>query len=226
MGRRPATVAFLIAALAVGGLCAAAIFAPAAAQGPIQGVVQASAVVIAVTSLWAGMHNRKVDRVLELHRELTTGQLGDARTRLGWLYRRNRMPDKHLPRLPRFELPRGAYIDVTLPVESPGQVVGAKSEAPPVINDEPSPRKDADRILRYFERVCAAQVRGSLDNRTAALLLGWHAAWWDRAVITDADDQTALPLRRFADWARRYASRQSADEEFAYWSARTDRDFG
>ena len=164
------------------------------------------ALVIAVIAQAGDIGNRKVDRVLELHREMTSGQTGDARTRLGWFYRHSRS-NGTLPRLTRAQLKSETYKESDMDCAAP------------------TPRLDSDRLLRFFERVNAARDQGSLDDYSAALLLGRQATWWDRAIRRDDDDPTRRPLAVFADWSSDFVRGKANDPRFAGWATRTELDF-
>lgn len=163
------------------------------------------ALAIALLAQWGESADRKVDRVMDFHRELTSGPTGEARTRLGWLYREERKKGQ-LPTYTRRRLRNKSYT-----IASP---------------QGDSPRTDADRLLRFFERANAARVRGSLDEPTAALLLGMHATWWNKAIGDDETDPTRLPLRSLADWSAEYVSNHPHYPGFENWIVRTRQDFG
>lgn len=209
MRRKRAVIALVaLAAITVGGLLIPIGATPevyAAVTGAIQAFGVVMALAIAIFAQSGEISDRKVDRVLGLHQELTSGPTGDARTRLGWFYRARRS-DGLLPTLTRADLHSATYQD------------GQQSAR--------TPRLDSDRVLRFFERVNAARLRGSLDDYTAALLLGRHATWWNRAIAAETPDPTRSPLASMADWATAYAVSHADDEGFQDWNARTDLDFG
>lgn len=210
MKRKTAAVWLVV----VGVITVAGLLAPLGASpevyGAVTGAIQAfsvtMALVIALLAQWGDSADRKVDRVLDLHRELTSGPTGEARTSLGWFYRHARTAGG-LPTYTRAELKARSY-------EARRQ-------------DRVTPRMDADRILRFFERAEAARSRGSLDEPTAALLLGRHATWWDSAIRDDGEtDPTRAPLRSMAAWAAQYVSEHPNHRGFKDWNVRTEQDFG
>lgn len=81
------------------------------------------------------------------------------------------------------------------------------------------------KVLRYFERVQAARVSDSLEDRLAASLLGSHAAYWDLALELD-DKASRRPLHDFASWANDFAENSVGDALFTGWGATRSREFG
>lgn len=146
--------------------------------------------------------DRRVDRTLDLHRELVSGEVGEARARLVQVTRLT-----HPPRpIDRKLLSRSAL------------------QGPPVAGSTAS-YEDVVALLRFFERVDATRRAGSLDNVVAASLIGSHACWWDRAILAD-DTKARKPLRSFAQWAMFVAEENSGDDRFHDWGVSTNRDWG
>jgi hypothetical protein len=137
-----------------------------------------------------------VERTIELHRNLTTGEVGAARdrfTELMWRIGQARRPGScHQPTFDelmgkRFADLSDEQVDLTA---YPEDLPGADS----------SPLRDLYKVLWCFERIWAAHDASLLDGTLSDRLLAKHAIWWDQLVIGvhDADTQHRQALRDLA----------------------------
>ena len=129
---------------------------------------------IAAATLRGDSRDRRVDRVLELHHELISGETGAARTRLGAHFRRNGT--------------KPWVLQATIDQLADGHVgISSKYQDASIkrrrwVRRQPAwppetPRDDAALLLRFFERAWLAQATGSLDDSMCASLIGTHAGW-------------------------------------------------
>jgi hypothetical protein len=151
----------------------------------VQAVGVIFALFLAGVSLQRDSHDRRVDRVMDLHRELVSGELSGPRFRLS----------RHLRELGSNGLVRSVSIwqlgtEGNLKYTDPEGGVTAS--------------RDLSLLLRYFERVNAAREAGTLDEDLLVRLLGRHAGWWSEAILDAPDGPPVGPalseLRNLAIW--------------------------
>lgn len=172
--------------------------------GAIQTLGVLLALVVAVATLRSDSRDRRVDRVLSFHREFTTGEVGEARSRLGQLIK-GRMVDGEIAQSDiRNDLSLNTYGDVSRTA---------------------TPVHDRNLLLRYFERVWIAHDRGSLDDLMLTALVGRHATWWDRALPQETTT-ARVPLARLAEWSNRYAEANAREPSLEGWGQTRRADFG
>jgi arsenate reductase len=226
-GRRPW---FLPGAAAL--LAAAVVFAPAEHVNPdtfgawaagIQVVLVTASLLFAYQALRADNHDRRVDRVLALHNELTIGDVNEGRSRLARHLRTHGPGEERPTRASKAQLesdpvlshygrrPRVARLPTGLRIRH---------------FEGPAPATDLARILRTFERARSVQMANSAFDPLMADLLGRHAVWWDEAIVFD-DRATRLALREFANWSTDYARMHR--QKYSYlegWFTYVSSDFG
>lgn len=173
--------------------------------------IQALAVVPAITaaalSLLADSHDRRVDRVLEFHQQLTSGELQAARLRLVGHLRRHGSSGKAR------------------------QATRDELRADPVLSRYTSdankirPIDDINLMLRFFERVNAARIAGSVNLPLLVELVGRHAGWLDQA-IGQEDQVPRAPLHDLATWANEFAvANQGKYPYLSNWGSNRAEDF-
>jgi len=172
--------------------------------------IQAFGVVIAlglgVWTLKTDSRDRRVDRVLALHQELTTGEVGEARSRLA-----HHLGAGSEPRVIRRASRNQLKSDPAL------------QNYKPLVEGQ-SPDHDLTLLLRFFERVHVAQLRGSLDDLMLTALIGRHVDWWDSAI--DREERAArLPMAQLSDWTNSYAERHSTNRALENWGRTRSHDF-
>jgi hypothetical protein len=174
--------------------------------GAVQAFGVLVALIIAVGTLRTDTKDRRVDRTLQLHQELTSGEIGEARRRLGIHFRE----------------------------KGSGTIVGRAHIAD--LRDDPgmskytlfpeeSPYQDVNLLMRFFERARLVQVRESIDEPLFVELIGRHAAWWESALLPDQTN-ARLALKELASWVNQYARDHRSDYQFLKnWGLTRARDF-
>ena len=171
----------------------------AAYAGGIQAIGVILTLYVAAATLTRDSKDGRVDRVLNLHSDLVGGDIGAARSRLGrWIRSQDMKP------ISRRSLQSSV---VTNPANSA----------------EKQRYEDLHALLRLFERIDGARLQGALDADSAVLLLGPHAAWWDRAIEWD-DTLGRKYLHSFARWCYKHVEKRKNDVRFSNWNE-ADRDF-
>ncbi len=158
----------------------------AALASTIQAIAVVPAIAIAAIALTADSHDKRVDRVLDFHKEFNSGEVLEATVRLGAHLRDHGKNGKVRP-VDRDEL-------VSDPVLSKYNT-----------EQESTPRADAGIILRFFDRANAARVAQTVDLPLMAELIGRNAAWWNKAIIGPGSGISRTPLRDLANWADEFA---------------------
>jgi len=175
----------------------------------LQAVGILGAAALAVETLKSDRHDKLADRSLSLHRELTGGELGEARRRLALHLRRfgtDREPVRQVLISELRDMPQYA------------------TYAPPVSSGS-SPFQDANLLVRFFERCRLVQRSGSIDEPIFVELIGRHAAWWNLALLPDHTN-ARLALHRLADWANDYAVTRHAKYDYLNnWASERRLDF-
>lgn len=177
--------------------------------GALTGGVQAIGVVVALAlgtaTLRSDSRDRRVDRVLALHQELFGGEVQAARIRLV-----NHMRSGSSRRAK--VVSRADLADGSLAEYSSSSVY--------------LPRRDANVLLRFFERANAARLAKAVYLPLYATLIGGHAAWWDKAIRYDRSWPARQHLAELGSWAHDYARiNQSRHPNLALWLSRIDDDF-
>ena len=169
----------------------------------------ALALLIAAVTFRSDVRDRKVDRTLALHAELTTGDTNDARLRLVRALR---------------ELPRcgaGHLVPARYSLFDEG---GSLSEHETGL--ESLPINDRSDLLRFAERARMAWDSGSVDDAMFVELIGRHLTWWNCAL---EDSNASTGRRALMSVAKRcdsYADRHKDHAYFADWGVTRTRDFG
>jgi hypothetical protein len=127
----------------------------------VQAVVVLFALGVALVTYLGDSRDRRVDRVFALHQELTTGEVGESRRRLGAFLRERGTPTNpvYSVSIQELRLDKASFQYANPNGRTPGA--------------------DASVLLRFFERSRTAQATGSLDDRMFAALVGRHATWWE-----------------------------------------------
>lgn len=170
-----------------------------AKKAELPGLIQACSVIISLAIALAVFRSdsaaKKTDRVHELHHELTTGEVGAARARLGHFLRVQGDGDT---------VRQVSVSDLELEGDYPKY--GKEDK-------EHMPRRDATTVLRFFERARFAQLDGAVDDRAFLWLVGYQAIWWALA-ITHRGAQLTYSTWQLALWAEAYIDKhREADQE-------------
>jgi hypothetical protein len=156
----------------------------------------------AAETLYSDQRDRRVDRVLAFHEELTAGPTGEARARLARFLREQGEPDGAVLQVSRQQL-----------IDDPKvQKYSANSDA-----GASTPHVDLTLILRLFERVRIAHAAESLDEHLLASLIGRHAGWWDLAIAEDDQDTLRIPLKKLGAWSNTYRDAHKDQPGFENW---------
>jgi len=138
-----------------------------------------AAVVVAFVRLRAGQHATKVQRAIDLHRDLTTGEVGEARDRFATLMW------KHGERLAgRNQCHAPTWLELLPDVlggGDRGRLGEYRTEDKIPGAEGAEPMRDLYTVLWCFERIEAGRAGGALDSRMLDDLIAPHAVWWDEA---------------------------------------------
>jgi hypothetical protein len=171
----------------------------------------AAGIRVAGETLRSDQRDRRVDRVLAFHEELTgSGPTGVARSRLARFLREQGGPGSVVLQVGREQLVE----DPRVQTYSRGTAAGAST-----------PHTDLTLILRLFERIRISQVAESLDDHLLASLIGRHAGWWDLAIADDDKDTLRIPLERLAEWCDAYRDENPNQPGFENWGDSRSRAF-
>lgn len=168
---------------------------------------------VGLFQLWSGLKAIRVQRTIDLHRDLTTGEVGRAADRLSTLlwkegerrFGRNRCYAPEWPELLTAVRGTGGAGRLGEYIDSDRVVDFASSE----------PLRDLYALLWCFERIEAGRASRALDRVLLASLIEPHAAWWSCALqhVRPSDTTHVSALRRltssFSD-----ASMSAAERDF------------
>jgi hypothetical protein len=171
------------------------------------------ALTVAVATYLSNSRNKRIEQVYDFHKELTVGDIGEARIRLSRLIYSQERRDVDPPLLR--EISRSEVREGTLTYREAS---------------EHKPDYDWTLLIRFFERVWNAQRQRSLDDLAVARLIGGHARWWDLALDAEKDTRTRDEVRRalseFAQWASRYQEEHPDEPRLGDWGDQLERTFG
>jgi hypothetical protein len=184
-----------------------------ALSGGIQAFGVLLALAIAAATLVSDSHDRRVDRVLQLHEMFTTPQMEAIRDRLRDHFRNHSDGTSRL---------RAVSLDE---LDSKGNLAKYSDD-----DSTHSPYKDIRLLLRFMERASAARASHTVDEALFHELIGRHAAWWAVAVGKDpaASPHLLNPLLDLAAWADEYHKRHSSSTKYYMqsWGKGRQQDFG
>lgn len=134
------------------------------------------------------------ERAIAAHRDLTVGEVGEARDRLTTLF---------------WQEGEGAFgrnvcwrpLSFAELLPPNGRLSSYHDEV--LDGDRSEPMRDLFKILWSFERIDAIRTGGAADEDLLHSLVAFHAVWWDEAVrhITEADVRSRGALVSLAGWA-------------------------
>lgn len=189
--RRPYIIGFLIGLTILIVFLVSASLLTAAQYGTLASTIQAIAVIPAITiaaiALNNDSHDRRVDRVLDFHRELNSGYVQDAMTRLSGHLREHSADGRVRP---------------TSREELKDDQVLSKYRSNQISN----PWADAGIIQQFFQRANAARVAETVDLPLTAELVGRSAAWWSLAIKDPGYGISLSPMRELAAWTDEFAA--------------------
>jgi hypothetical protein len=174
----------------------------------IQAIAVIPAITIAALALTGDNRGKRVDRVLDFHKEFNSGEIQKATVRLTAHLRDHGVNGRARP-MSRDELRH-----------DPALSKYNKSS-------EYNPRSDILLILRFFERVNAARMARVVDSALLVELIGRHAAWWNMAIQYTDDEPPRVSLRSLTEWADDFASANQGKYSYLRnWGKNLDREFG
>jgi len=179
----------------------------AAYSAALQAIGVLFALILAGMALNSDRHDKRVDRVLQLHSELVNGETQAARIRL--IDHLRRWGEGQVRIVTRDEL-----------LNTPG--LSAYQDG-----SNFSPMQDANNVLRFFERANAAVKWSSVYEPLFHRLIIRHARWWD-VVLRESSETWAGrdALSELTAWGLAYEARHPDLAYLASWQASRDRDFG
>jgi hypothetical protein len=175
---------------------------------------------IAAIALRNDTYDRRVDRVYQLHQELTSGSLDAGRRRLVDHLKSHRDTNNKIIRLSKAQLRDDPIYNsyITSPT-----LLGAASPPSPIS----TPIKDLGALLRFFERARVLQLSGSADTPVFLELIGRHSAWFTCAIKL-GNSNTRRALKALGSWADDEADSLKYDDRYPYlreWGVTRTNDF-
>jgi hypothetical protein len=152
-----------------------------------------TAFLVGAIAIYLDGRDRRVDRVYSLHRELTVGELDDARRRLVDHLRKHSGPGP----LQRRYSPDELRVDSSLNHYDSHQ-------------QDFTPRSDLGLLLRFFERTRLVREVGSAHDAVFVELVGRHAGWWN-CVIKNDNRKSRKGLMELGTWADDFARKIRTD---------------
>jgi hypothetical protein len=137
-----------------------------------QTLLVGGALVFARRQLIDSQTGQAIERVLELHDHLTTGEVGAARHRLGTAL----WTDKERFPTPEDPLRCGRVWVMDRGNRKPYEATHSESSTPT------TPGQDIYRILWCFQRAGEAYTSDIVDKALFIRLIGQHVMWWDIAM--------------------------------------------
>jgi hypothetical protein len=166
----------------------------------------AGSLVVAAAAILNGNAGHRLDRTVLLHEQFVSGELQAARLRLG----------DHLREVSN----DGWVYQPTQSELRSGGKLGSYAH-----NSSHSPREDASRIVRYFERAYETLRANSVYEPFFLRTIGREACWWARAFERDSTSSSAQQaLQNLAKWADAYEARLRS-ESIPDWGQQREKDF-
>lgn len=148
--------------------------------GEITAVVTAIAALAAASGSWVqigkGQRALRVQRTIDLHRDLTSGEVGAARDRLShlmWTWG-ERMAGENVCHAPLWD----ELMPDVLADGSRGELARYIDTAVETGANRAEPLRDLYKVLWCFERIEAGRKKRVLDDHFLSQLIAPHAVWW------------------------------------------------
>jgi hypothetical protein len=180
-------------------------------EDAVQTGVVVLALTVAVATYLSNSRNKRIEQVYDFHKEMTTGEIGEARRRLlRLIYSQQRASLPPLREINRSEVRDGGAL------ASYGK------------DTKYDPDTDWTLVIRFYQRAWNARRRGSFDDLTVVNLIGRSACWWDLALNTfnHEQDKARLALSQFAQWTNRYQEEHPDEPQLADWGGQRKSEFG
>lgn len=178
-------------------------------------------VVVAVWQVHGGQTAIKVQRVIDLHADLTTGEVGNARSRFTALMWKHgeRQAGSNACHLPLWE----EILPSPTTENGKGGLSGYLAFEAIATSQDAEPLRDLYAVLWCFERIEAGRAGGALDKRMLIELVAPHAIWWNSLTekISDKNTRHVQGLRRLAkelqgeQTVRKMGLQEWADRDFS-----------
>ena len=209
---RPYVLGCIIGVLILAALLISTSLLSANQYGSLASAIQAAAVIpaiaIAALALTRDSRDKRVDRVLDLHKELHSNDLEEAKARLTAHLRKHGIDGKIRP---------------TSREELRDDPVLSRYDS----NSQFSPKADADLLFRFFERADVARLSNSVEAPLLVELIGRAATWWDLAITGVIDEVPRSHLKELAEWSNDFAIDHR--HKYSYlqnWGSNRNREFG
>lgn len=164
----------------------------------IAALIGSATVFVGIWQLYAGNKAMRVQRVIDLHRDLTTGEVGEARDRFTSLMWKAGEETAGRNRCHRFR-----WEEIQSPVRTAdGSVqrgrLGTYADYPEIVQAiDAEPMRDLYAVLWCFERVEAGRQGKALDDAMLRRTIASHAVWWDE-LTKDLDADPRVTTRHLA----------------------------
>lgn len=159
-------------------------------------------VLVGLLQLRAGQKALKVQRVIDLHRDLTAGEVGGARSRfttLMWKYG-ERQAGQNSCHAPNWREIRPVVLGES-ETSRASRAPEAGAQGPGLLSVYPvkdriqgaegaEPMRDLYAVLWCFERIEAGRDGGALDEEMLKMLIAPHAVWWNEVTAHLTEDDT------------------------------------
>jgi hypothetical protein len=160
------------------------------------------AVVYAALQIRQAKRARSVDRVLQLHAELTNGQVGKARDRFAsymWRVGAERTHQRKCwqPTLDDLRPPPTPDCEKDFDGARQFGIYPSGLGAGP----EDFPLRDLNKILWWFDHIFESLHRNLVDETLLFSLVGSHAIWWRNLCLELNDDRHTYSVKLLAEWA-------------------------
>jgi hypothetical protein len=173
------------------------------------------AAVVALLQYLASQRAIRVQRVIDLHKDLTTGEVGAARDRFTTLMWKHgeKLAGRNQCHAPSWD----EILPDVLGGGSRGLLGRYRAEDEIAGFEDAEPMRDLYAVLWCFERVEAAREGRALDGRMLSKLLARHAVWWNVLTrqLTPSDTIHLASLRSLAANVSTPAIQEWADKDFA-----------
>ncbi len=168
----------------------------------LAGVAALFAVLYARKQIREAKRDRRVDRVLQLHAELTNGQVGKARDRFAsYMWRVGaETTGERICWQPTLDDLRPLPIpDCEKDLDGARQFGGYPSGLGAGAED--FPLRDLNKILWWFDHIFESLNRNLVDEKLLFSLVGHDAVWWRNLCLLLDDDRHTYSVERLARWA-------------------------
>lgn len=146
------------------------------------------AAIAAIIQIRVGQKAVRVQRTIDLHRDLTTGEVGGARDRFTTLMwkRGEALAGRNVCHVPSWT----ELLPDVLGGGGRGELGEYRAEDKIAGAEGAEPMRDLYAVLWCFERIEAGRAGRALDRRLLAELIASHAVWWNELTRRLSSDNT------------------------------------